>query len=110
MNFNDYQKQARTTFTVDKNTETQIIYLTLGLVGESGEIAEKIKKIIRNEAGDFSKLDLDDIKREIGDVLWYVSTLSNTLGLNLEDVAATNLAKLADRKKRKAIDSTGDYR
>ncbi|NCU30555.1 hypothetical protein EOL73_04470 [Candidatus Saccharibacteria bacterium] len=110
MNFNDYQKQAKTTLTVNKDLTTQIIYLALGLVGESGEIAEKIKKIIRNEDGDFEKLDREDIKRELGDVLWYLAMLADTLELKFDDVAAANLSKLADRKQRGVVNSTGDYR
>lgn len=111
MTFDDYQERASTTLTLDETKELNLIaYLTLGLVGESGEIAEKVKKIIRNEAADFSKLDRDDIKRELGDVLWYLSTLSRTLGISFEDVADTNLKKLADRKARGVIASTGDNR
>lgn len=111
MNCNEYQQRASTTLTVGDTQQTSLItYLTLGLTGESGEIAEKVKKILRNEAGDFSKLDREDIKRELGDVLWYLSTLAGALDIDLDDVATTNLAKLADRKQRGVIKSTGDNR
>ena len=111
MKFDDYQKQARTTLTVsDDNGLALPAYLTLGLVGETGEIAEKVKKIIRNEGGDFSKLDREDIKRELGDVLWYLSAFAGTFDISLDDIASTNLQKLFDRQKRDAINSTGDYR
>lgn len=107
MTFSEYQEKAIATLTVEENLET---YLTLGLVGEAGEIAEKVKKIIRNEQGNFATLDPSDMKRELGDVLWYLSALARTLGIDLDDVAETNLAKLLDRKARGTINSTGDYR
>jgi NTP pyrophosphatase (non-canonical NTP hydrolase) len=111
MTFNEYQEKAITTLTVHEGGEVNLIaYLTLGLVGESGEIAEKVKKIIRNEGGDFSKLDRADIQKELGDVLWYLSALARTLDLELGDVAQTNLTKLFDRKARGVIKSTGDNR
>lgn len=109
MNFNDYQTQAKTTNTMtDSNLAP--LYFTLGLTGEAGEIAEKVKKIVRNHDGDFSKLDREDMARELGDVLWYLSMLADTFGVSLNEVAEKNLAKLADRKDRGVIRSTGDYR
>ncbi len=108
MTCNEYQLKAAATFIVEG--EMKIPYLALGLVGEAGEVAEKIKKAIRNHNSDFSKLDRDDLKRELGDVLWYIATLSRELGLELDDVVTTNLEKLSDRKERGAIASTGDYR
>lgn len=105
MTFDDYQTKAATTATIDDP-----VYFTLGLTGESGEIAEKIKKVLRNHDGDFSKLDLDDIKKELGDVLWYLAMLAKNFGLSLDDVAVTNIDKLADRKARGVIKSTGDNR
>ena len=110
MTFDDYQKQAKTTNTRLDSDPFTPYYFTLGLAGESGEVAEKLKKVIRNHDGDFSKLDLDDFKKELGDVLWYLAMLADHFGLSLDDVANTNLAKLADRKKRDVIKSTGDNR
>lgn len=109
MNFNDYQAQAKTTNTMTDPTIAPM-YFILGLAGESGEIAEKVKKVIRNDGGDYSTLDREDMARELGDVLWYLSMLADTFGVSLEDVAQKNLAKLADRKDRDVIRSTGDYR
>lgn len=110
MTLNDYQTQARTTFTIDDDLTKQVTYLALGLNGEAGEVAEKVKKVLRDTDGDFSQLNLDDIKKELGDVLWYTSTLSNVLGLELEDIASTNLDKLFSRKDRGAIQGSGDNR
>lgn len=109
MNMNDYQQTAKTTNTMS-DPSLAPLYFTLGLTGEAGEIAEKIKKIVRNHGGDFSKLDRDDIKKELGDVLWYLSMLATTFEISLDDVAQTNLSKLADRKARGVIKSTGDNR
>lgn len=110
MTLNDYQNQAATTNSFALDDPLAPYYFALGLNGEAGEVAEKMKKIIRNHQNDMSKLDLDDFKKELGDVLWYLAMMSRQVGLSLEDVAATNLAKLADRKARDVIKSTGDNR
>lgn len=110
MTFSDYQKRATTTNTLDLTSETAAYYFALGLTGESGEVAEKLKKVIRNHNGDLSKLDIQEFKKELGDVLWYLSMLATFFEIPLEDVANTNLAKLADRQARSVIRSTGDNR
>lgn len=110
MTFDEYQKRATTTSTIDPKSVTAPYYFALGLNGEAGEVAEKMKKIIRNHDNDISQLDLEDFKKELGDVLWYISMMTTQVGLSLEDVANTNLAKLADRKARNVIKSTGDNR
>lgn len=109
MNFNDYQTDAAKTNTMTDPVLAPMYY-TLGLTGESGEIAEKVKKIVRNHSGDFSKLDHDDIKKELGDVLWYLAMLAETFDIKLDDVASTNIAKLADRANRGVIKGSGDNR
>ena len=109
MDFNEYQKKAQETATypdVGKN----FVYPTLGLAGESGEVAEKIKKVIRNDGGIMSDEKRGEIKKELGDVLWYVAQLSTELGLALGDVAQGNLDKLASRKERGVLHSEGDNR
>ena len=109
MNLNDYQQAAlRTASPKDKKNE--FFHLVLGLVGESGEIAEKIKKIVRDHNSDLSKLDVDDIKKELGDVLWHVAVLANYFDITLEDVGETNIEKLASRMKRGTISGSGDNR
>lgn len=110
MTFDEYQKKAKTTSTIDPKSVTAPYYFALGLNGEAGEIAEKMKKIIRNHDNDMTQLDLEDFKKELGDVLWYIAMMSSQVGLSLEDVAKTNLTKLADRKARNVIKSTGDNR
>ncbi len=116
MNFNTYQKIALTTDSFGKNgqkvpvTDMAFVAKILGLVGESGEVAEKIKKIIRNNDGQMSEEERLEVIKELGDVLWYISTLSSYLGADLEAVAQTNIDKLADRRERDVIASTGDNR
>lgn len=110
MTFDDYQKRAVTTSTIDPKSVTAPYYFALGLNGEAGEVAEKLKKVLRNHDNDMSKLDLDEFKKELGDVMWYLSMMTTQVGLSLEDVAVTNLAKLADRKARNVLKSTGDNR
>lgn len=86
------------------------VYPTLGLVGESGEIAEKIKKVLRDNGGVVDEKAKTEIAKELGDVLWYVSQLSTEIGLSLEDIVASNIDKLASRKERGVIHGDGDNR
>jgi NTP pyrophosphatase (non-canonical NTP hydrolase) len=90
------------------------IYPALGLVGEAGEVAEKIKKLWRNElktrGADYSAEQKNEIVKELGDVLWYVAALAREIGSSIEDVARTNSVKLNSRGKRGVINSAGDNR
>lgn len=109
MNFNEYQKQSRKT-AIYPYKGKNFIYPTLGLVGESGEVAEKIKKILRDKNGIIEKEDREEIKKELGDVLWYLAQISTELKIKLDDVAKTNLEKLFSRLKRGKIKGSGDNR
>ncbi len=86
------------------------IYPTLGLAGETGEVCEKVKKVIRDNGGNFDADAVSAIRKELGDVLWYVARLAAELGLDMEDVAAENLNKLASRKERGQLHGSGDDR
>jgi NTP pyrophosphatase (non-canonical NTP hydrolase) len=109
MTFNEYQQAAlRTAPPADKKNE--FFHLVLGLVGESGEIAEKVKKWVRDQDSDMERLDRQDLQKELGDVLWYVAVLADHLDIKLEDVIATNVTKLADRQKRGVLQGKGDNR
>ena len=109
MELNDYQRESRKT-ALYPNVGNNAIYPTLGLVGEAGEVADKVKKILRDKKGIFDKDSKDAIKFELGDVLWYISQLSSELGYDLEEVAKANLRKLDSRKMRGKIQGSGDDR
>jgi NTP pyrophosphatase (non-canonical NTP hydrolase) len=108
MTLNDYQKKALST---NINPGIHLFFDRMfGLVGEAGEMADKTKKWIRDDAADWEKLDKEAMASELGDVLWYVATLADTLGYTLDEVAEKNVDKLADRYKRSAIKGSGDKR
>ena len=86
------------------------MHLVLGLVGEAGEIAEKVKKLVRDQNSDLARLDRDDMAAEIGDVLWYAAVLASYLDLSLNDVVQRNVDKLADRQRRSVLGGSGDLR
>ncbi len=109
MNLNDYQAQALKTAN-PKDTKNEFFHLVLGLVGESGEIAEKIKKWVRDRDSDPNELDIEDLKKELGDVLWHVAVLGDHLGISLDDIAVANVEKLKSRQARNVIKGSGDNR
>ncbi|MFK4083628.1 nucleoside triphosphate pyrophosphohydrolase family protein [Kribbella sp. NPDC020789] len=109
MELNAYQQAAlHTAAPSDKHNE--LFHLLLGLVGETGEIAEKAKKIVRDHDSDFARWDLEDLTKELGDVLWYVAVIADHFAIPLEDVAQRNITKLADRQARSVLGGTGDNR
>lgn len=115
MTFNDYQTQALSTDTYgggvpDLVSHPSYIDKILGLVGESGEAADKFKKIIRDREGKVSEADRLELIKELGDVLWYIAVLGHYLGTDLESLAKKNVDKLADRHTRGVIKSAGDNR
>ena len=109
MEMNEYQGAAKLT-AVYKTADQQLVCTVLGLNGEAGEVAEKIKKVIRDKNSVIDETDRKEIQKELGDVLWYLAVLADTLGLDLESVAATNLEKLRSRHLRGAIHGQGDNR
>ena len=109
MTLKEYQEQSRVTALYPDNGKN-FIYPTLGLVGEAGEVAEKVKKILRDHAGVIDDEQRQKIAKELGDVLWYVAQLSTELSLSLEDVAAANLDKLRSRMERGTLSGSGDER
>lgn len=109
MNFNEYQEKARQT-AIYPDKDNNFIYPTLGLVGEAGEVAEKIKKVIRDDLGIISEEKKVEIIKELGDVLWYVANLAKELNVDLESVALANLEKLQSRQKRDELHGSGDNR
>ena len=103
-----YQKVALTTAIYPR--EQAIIYPTLGLTGEAGEVANKVKKIIRDGSDSKDEKLVSEIKAEIGDCLWYIAVLASDFDIKLSDIASTNLEKLANRKKNNTIHGSGDTR
>ncbi len=110
MNFDEYQKRALTTAHTTGDEFKDLMHWILGVTGESGEIAEKIKKIIRDKNGKISGEDKSELAKEIGDVLWYLAVLADHLDLSLEEVVENNLDKLKSRKNRGVIGGSGDNR
>ena len=108
MDFNKYQNQSRKTAIYPKSAK--VIYPTLGLCGEAGEVAEKVKKTIRDNKGKFTSEKLNEIADELGDVLWYISNLSSDLGFKLDFVAERNIKKLKSRQIRNKLRGNGDNR
>ncbi|MBQ6486633.1 nucleoside triphosphate pyrophosphohydrolase family protein [Candidatus Saccharibacteria bacterium] len=91
-------------------TENGLIEKVLGLPGEAGEAADKFKKIIRDKGGVISLSDREEIVKELGDVLWYVTMIAEYLEIPLSEVAQKNIDKLEDRYKRNKIHGAGDNR
>ena len=109
MDFETYQKKARETAKYP-NLGSNNIYPTLGLVGEAGEVAEKVKKVLRDKNGFFDEESKNAIKKELGDVLWYLSNLCTEFNFSLEEIALQNLEKLKKRAEMGKISGSGDDR
>jgi NTP pyrophosphatase (non-canonical NTP hydrolase) len=109
MDFKEYQEKSRKT-AFYPNKDNNFIYPTLGLSGEAGEVAEKIKKVIRDKDGVIDDETKEMIKKELGDVLWYVAQLATELGLSLDEIAGSNIDKLYDRMERGKLKGSGDNR
>jgi NTP pyrophosphatase (non-canonical NTP hydrolase) len=109
MHFDEYQQQARKT-AIYPNLGNNFVYPTLGLCGEAGEVAEKIKKVLRDDGGVISTQKRKEIAFELFDIIWYIANLATELGLSLDTMAQENLSKLLDRKKRNVLKGNGDDR
>lgn len=111
MNFLDYQHETAKTAVYPASTTIEALsYVTMGLCGEAGEIANKVKKCLRDEGGAVTMNKKSELADELGDVLWYVSQLAKELGFNLEAVAKRNVDKLAGRAERGTLQGSGDNR
>lgn len=106
--FSGYQEQARKYAVYPE--DYKLTYPTLGLVGEAGEVAEKVKKCIRDDRGMISEEKRIEIVKEMGDVLWYLAVLSDSIGVDLQDVATRNIEKLESRFQRNQLHGSGDNR
>jgi len=115
MTFDEYQKLALKTEMMQRPkiinaNDPAFVAKILGLVGESGELADKYKKLVRDKGGFISEEDKIGMAKEIGDILWYLTVVSDYLDLSLSDIANDNLAKLASRKSRGVQTGSGDDR
>ncbi len=108
MDFNKYQETAVET-AIYPDTH-RILYPALGMAGEAGEVANKVKKIIRDGPENMPDDWKDQLASEIGDVLWYCAALANDLGMPLSLIAAQNRDKLLERKQKGTISGSGDKR
>lgn len=109
VNFAEYQEKAKQTAKYPVIGHA-VIYPTLGLTNEAGEVSGKIKKIFRDKEGVIGEADLAALQGELGDVLWYLAQVSTELGLALDEIAEHNIAKLLDRQVRGKIQGEGDDR
>ena len=109
MNFSDYQTKSRATAKYPVIGHA-VIYPTLGLTNEAGEVSGKIKKVFRDKDGQISEETRQALKAELGDVLWYLAQIATELDLSLEEIAEHNLEKLLDRQARGKIHGDGDNR
>lgn len=108
MEFNDYQKEAMKNKVYGYGSK--IIYPALGLGNEAGEVQGKIKKVLRDNGGEFTGEAVNNIADEIGDVLWYCAALAEDLGFTLDEIAKRNIDKLTSRRERGVIQGSGDNR
>jgi NTP pyrophosphatase (non-canonical NTP hydrolase) len=110
MTLDEYQKEALVTALWSNDDLKDLSHWVLGVTGEAGEIAEKVKKIIRDKDGHLDDEAKTELAKEIGDVLWYLAVLSKHLGVSFDDIATANIAKLRSRQARGVIQGSGDNR
>jgi NTP pyrophosphatase (non-canonical NTP hydrolase) len=110
MTFDEYQTRALDTVVQDKDPLMGKTIWAMGIAGEAGEVIEKWKKIVAYKEGRITDEDLEELAKEVGDVLWYCAVFADSLGIKLEDIVQNNLQKLQDRKKRSVIKGKGDNR
>ncbi len=108
MDLSEYQQESRTTAIYPR--EHTITYPILGLAGEAGELANKWKKVLRDDKGSLSHEKRDAIADELGDVLWYIAQVASDLNASLDEIAQLNLDKLRSRKERGVLGGSGDKR
>lgn len=112
MKLDEYQEQAKRSdiFEVCALSEVGFIEKVMGLAGEAGEVVDKFKKILRDKSGVMTDEDKEAVIKELGDVMWYVASISRYIGVPLSEVAAKNIKKLDGRLKRGTVHGSGDER
>ena len=109
MDFNEYQNRSQKTAIYPKQGKN-LPYAVLGLVGEAGEVADKLKKIIRDSGGRLTDERRELMADELADVLWYLAAAARELGKPLDDIAVRSIRKTESRKRRGVIHGEGDKR
>ncbi len=111
MMFYSYQQEAaKTAIYPGRGTLKGLEYAVLGLCGEAGEVANKLKKVLRDHCGLLTKDRKEELAKEIGDVIWYISAIADELGYDLHEIAAMNLDKLQGRQRDGTLQGSGDVR
>ena len=112
MQFDEYQEKIREFdfYEPGEVTDVGFVEKVLGLAGEAGETADKVKKLLRDKNGEISDEDRDEIVKELGDVIWYVASIARYLGVPFSEVARKNVEKLTSRKERNKLHGAGDNR
>ena len=110
MTFDDYQQLAIRTNLSKEDRFKELMQQVLGLADEAGEVQSLFKKWIRDQDADFTKLEIASVRKELGDVLWYIAVIAHDLDIPLSEIAQLNIDKLADRLKRGVIQGSGDDR
>jgi NTP pyrophosphatase (non-canonical NTP hydrolase) len=107
MTLNEYQERAIKEAFYEKD---DVVYNALGITGEAGEIADHVKKMLRDDNGVLTDQRKESLKKELGDVLWYIANMARRLDLTLDEVAEANIKKIVDRKSRGVQHGSGDNR
>ena len=110
MTFDEYQKRALTTLISHPDPLMDKTIFVMGIAGEAGEVLEKWKKIVAYKDGVITDTDKAELGKELGDVIWYIAVMADSLGLSLDELMEQNLAKLASRKARNTQKGAGDNR
>lgn len=113
MDLDKYQKRAAKYDLFETTVDLKspgFLEKILGLAGEAGEAADKVKKILRDKGGYASGEDRAALVKELGDVLWYVANVARYLNVDLSEIAKGNIDKLESRRKRNKLHGEGDER
>lgn len=110
MDINEYQKKALTTAIFNSDPLMDKTIWAMGISGEAGELLDKWKKIVAYRDGEYNEDDLKSLKREMGDVVWYIALFAHSLGISMDEVLKLNIEKLSDRKLRGVTKGEGDNR
>ena len=101
MDINDFQKHALTSIAITEKGVPALAHRTLGLTGEAGVLANRLKKVIRDQNGLPNAADTEEAKKRLGDVLYYAAALADYFDLTLAEVAQQNMQQSSDFKAKR---------